>query len=85
MPVRRSDQIFSNILNSINSPFKLYEWEWDYFINRSRGVKGPFITAIIEVNTIVGAAFIIPVYMKISTIPNSYYPKYEDRFWYADQ
>ena len=85
MPVRSSDPTFSKILNSIDSPFKLYEWEWNYIINRSRRVKGPFLTSIIEVETIVGAAFIIPVYKKTSTIPNSHNPKYEDRFWYADQ
>ena len=52
---------------------------------RSRRVRGSFVTAIIEVDTIVGAAFIIPSYVKTSTIPNSHNPKYEDRFWYADQ
>jgi hypothetical protein len=85
MHVRIKIQNFSNILNSIDSPFKLYEWEWNYFINRSRRVKGPFYTSIIEVDTIVGAAFIIPVYTKTSTIPNCHIPTYEDRFWYVDQ
>ena len=85
MPVRNNVPTYINILTSIDSPFKLYEWEWDYFINRmNRRVKGPFYTSIIEVDTIVGAAFIIPVYMKTSTIPDCHIPNYEDRFWYAD-
>ena len=37
--------------------------------------------SIIEVDTIVGADFIIPVYTKTSTVPDCHIPNYEDRFF----
>ena len=51
--MRINDRNFRNILNSIDTPFTLYEWGWDFFINRSRRVKGHFYKSTIEVDTIV--------------------------------
>jgi hypothetical protein len=84
MPVNQIPNSINNILSSTESPFKLYEWEWNYHIDRCRRVRGPIITSIINIDTIVGTAFVIPVYTNTSTIPDCQDPRYEDRFWFSE-
>jgi hypothetical protein len=84
MPVNQIPNIINNILSSTESPFKLYEWEWNYHIDRRRRVRGPIITSIINIDTIVGTAFVIPVYTNTSNIPDCQDPRYEDRFWFSE-
>ena len=84
MPAIDVQQHIYNIITTIDSPFKLYEWEWSYTRKNGRRVKGPIIMDIIEVETIVSPAFVIPVFIDCTTIADCHLPSYTDRFWYAD-
>jgi hypothetical protein len=85
MPVKENTKKNDNFIESIDSPFKLYEWEWNHLIRNRQRVRGNIITAIVEADTIVDTAFIIPVYTKNTTVPDCGNPEYNDRFWYGDK
>ena len=76
--------IDNRIVENMNSPFQLYEQEWNFTNKRGHIVRGPFECALINVDTIVGTAFIVPTYFDTSSIPDTHIPKYADRLWNAD-
>ena len=64
--------IDNRIVEDMNSPFQLYEWEWNFTNKRGHRVRGPFECALINVDTIVGTALIGPTYFHTSSISDTH-------------
>jgi hypothetical protein len=62
-------------------PFPIYMWELGPYIGRRRLT----VTQLINIDTVIGPAFMPPVISKTLPSPRSQHPRPTDRFWYVDR
>ena len=67
---------------SLECPFQLYDWEY-HPIRRGHPQPTVFIE-MINVNSIVSQAFIIPYFSIHRSLPDYNKPRQDDTFWYMD-
>ena len=73
------------ILENIKSPYKVYEWEYEYILNGRRRHRSPIKSVLIDVSTIISTAFVVPMFIENKPKPLCSHPKYSDQFWYIDR
>lgn len=73
------------ILENIKSPYKLYQWEYDYITKGRKQYRSALKSILIEVSTIISTAFIVPMFTEKKTKPICAHPRYTDLFWYIDR
>jgi hypothetical protein len=71
-------------LELMKSPFKIYEWEFEYRIQGKRRVRSPIISHLINMNTVVSNAFVVPCHSLKTKLSSTGNPKYSDKFWYVE-
>ena len=79
------DFLSDYILENIKSPYKVYEWEYEFVLNGRRRYRSPIKPCLVDVSTIISTAFVVPMSLENKPKPTCGHPKYSDQFWYVDR
>jgi hypothetical protein len=69
--------------NEVHCPFKMYSWEYTQVAVGRRRRRIPLVD-LINVDTIMSPAFVLPVYSCNRASPVASSPLFTDRFWHLD-